>query len=159
MASFTDEIGREWRVQLHPAKVREIQERFGILLTDLRSDAFNQLSMDPILLVNTLYLICKQQADELGLSDDNFGELMVPVIDQAVVALEVAICELFPSGRRSLLKSLHEKQEAMQRKAMETAIQELDANQERVNQMTKSKVRKMMTELLEAEGSPGDTST
>lgn len=151
MASFIDGLGREWRVLLHPAKVREINERFGILLTDLRSDAFNQLSLNPILLVDTLYLICKQQADEMGVSDHAFGELMVPVIDEAVIALEVAICDLFPSGRRSLLKSLHAKQESMQQKAMISAIQELDASQEQVDRMTKARVRKLMDELMESQ--------
>ena len=38
---------------------------------------FGQLASDPVLLVNTLYAVCKPQADERGVGEEEFGALLV----------------------------------------------------------------------------------
>ena len=147
---FTDGKGREWLLTLSAPLCKSIKQRLGISLTDLRSEAFNQLSTDPILLVDTLWLICEKQAAERGLSDVDFGESLVECIDDAVVALEVAIIDLFPTAKRSLLRSLQAKNQEMIQNASLAAMKDLEANQQQIEAAMAKRTRQEMLRLLEA---------
>ena len=147
---FTDGKGREWLLTLSAPLCKSIKQRLGISLTDLRSEAFNQLSTDPILLVDTLWLICEKQAAERGLSDVDFGESLVECIDDAVVALAVAIIDLFPTAKRSLLRSLQAKNQEMIQNASLAAMKDLEANQQQIEAAMAKRTRQEMLRLLEA---------
>ena len=60
-----------------------------------------------MLLVNTLYAVCKPQADERDVSDEAFGELLVgDTIELAAAALVRGITDFFPKDRRAVLDRL-----------------------------------------------------
>ena len=81
MKSFTDNKGRTWTLEVNVAAIKRVR---GLCKVDLNSivevDSENrptahlleQLSSDPVLLVDVLYAICKPEADKLGVSDEDF---------------------------------------------------------------------------------------
>ena len=93
MKTFRDNKRRVWTLEVNVAAIKRVR---GLCKVDLNSivevDAENrptahlheQLSSDPVLLVDVLYAICKPEADKLGVSDEDFGESMAgDAIEQA----------------------------------------------------------------------------
>jgi len=116
MKSFTDNAGRLWTLAVNVAAIKRVR---AICDVDLNSivelDAKNnptaklleRLSTDPVLLVDVLYAVCKDQADKLGVTDEQFGAAMVgDGIEQASMALLEAIADFFPARRRELMHKL-----------------------------------------------------
>lgn len=98
---FTDCEGRTWRVRITVDEVKRCREQLGIQILDAtnpQADLCGRLSTDPELLVNVLYVVCRQQADERGLSDEQFGRSMAgDAIWEASTALLEAVADFFPS--------------------------------------------------------------
>jgi len=117
MSTFKDEKGVEWIVSINISTIKRVQELLGLNLLDIADGTIvNQLISDPILLVNCVYVICKKQADELGISDEDFGERMFgDVIAAATEAMLDALVSFTPNpqDRENLEKVLAKTQELM----------------------------------------------
>ena len=106
MASFKDINGRQWSIVMTVGTVKRVRE----LLAGVDLFALDQgdpplcvrLTTDIAFLVDVLYAICKPQADEAGVSDLEFGELMGgEAVLQAQAAFTEALIDFFrQSGRR-----------------------------------------------------------
>lgn len=125
----------------------------GVLLT--------RLADDPVLLANTLYAVCKPQADERGVTDEAFGELLVgDTIERAAEALVHGIAGFFPSGRRAALTSLWTKLQRAQTETLTMATGKLDSPL--MDQAIQAEIQKMATEIdrriEQALTNSGDTS-
>ena len=116
MKTFRDNKRRVWTLEVNVAAIKRVR---GLCKVDLNSivevDAENrptahlleQLSSDPVLLVDVLYAICKPEADKLGVSDEDFGESMAgDAIEQATEALLDEIVDFFPSAKRQVMKKI-----------------------------------------------------
>ena len=71
MASFKDRTGRVWQVEITVHSLRQVRQQLNVNLATLTEDNFsglNALFSDVELLVNVLYLLCRDQAekDEAG---------------------------------------------------------------------------------------------
>jgi hypothetical protein len=97
MKTFRDNKRRVWTLEVNVAAIKRVR---GLCKVDLNSivevDSENrptarlleQLSSDPVLLVDVLYAICKPEADKQGVTDEEFGEAMAgDAIEQATEAL------------------------------------------------------------------------
>lgn len=132
MKTFTDNAGRDWQVAVDVAAVKRVRGMCdGLdLITAIEGTLFHQLSADPVLLVDVLYAVCKPQADERGVTDQQFGAAMAgDAIDKATDALLEEICDFFRSGRRTVLKTGLQKLRAAETLAMSQAVakvQEID---------------------------------
>ena len=85
MKTFRDNKRRVWTIEVNVAAIKRVR---GLCKVDLNSivevDSENrptarlleQLSSDPVLLVDVLYAICKPEADKQGVTDEEFGEAM-----------------------------------------------------------------------------------
>ena len=84
---FNDKTGREWTIHLTDSVLGEIKRLFAVdlrLIEDVRS-----LADDPALLVNCIYVACREQADKRGVSDIEFGTSLASgkAIDAATVCI------------------------------------------------------------------------
>jgi len=86
MHSFKDTNGTEWAVAVNVATVKRVRQAIKIDLLDPKISA--TLAGDPIALVDTLFVLCEDQAKERGVSDEQFGAAMAgDTIAHAVDAL------------------------------------------------------------------------
>jgi hypothetical protein len=77
-AIWTDAEGRTWSTAINVNAIRRAKDLVGVNLLDVfDGELLPRLADDPVLLVNTLYAVCKPQADERNVGDEAFGELLV----------------------------------------------------------------------------------
>ena len=103
MKSFKDNAGRTWTISIHVAAVKKLRGLLGIDLYSLVDDRFQGLAKllgDPVSLVDVIFVLCKEEADKLGVSDEDFGRGMAG--DAILLASEAFVEELtdfFPDPR------------------------------------------------------------
>ena len=130
MAKFTDNAGREWIITVNVGSVRRVRDLAGVNLLDIADGGkvIGDLLSDPCRLVDTVYAICKPQADVLNVSDEMFGESLVgDSIDRATQALFEGIADFFPQGRRQALMKVIQKLNDFQKRTLEAASAKLDS--------------------------------
>lgn len=112
---FTDSTGKEWEVKVNPPVIKRVRKLadFDLLAQPNGTNGVvHQLMCDPILLADVLYCVCKPQADEAGVTDEQFGgALGGDAISAGMNALFDALIEFIPN--------------ATQRPVARKAIQEL----------------------------------
>ena len=101
MKAFKDIQGREWQVTVSVTAIKRVKGLTGVdLLEVLDGSLIQRLIGDPVLLVDVLYAVCKPQADERSITDEQFGEAMAgDAIDTATAALLDEIVSFCPSPR------------------------------------------------------------
>lgn len=143
MRTFDDATGVCWRVQLDlTAAMRvdeaEIQHRGETLvLTDPDKWVFPALLRSPALNARILYQVCRPQADELQVTQDEFtGRLSAlktdeaggkePVLTGAITALVAEMIDFFQPCPTSLNRLLRARERVIQLLATATAALESD---------------------------------
>ena len=106
-AKWTDSEGREWSTAINVHAIQRARNLVGVNLVDaFDGKLFVQLADDPVLLVNTIYAVCKPQADERNISDEEFGALLVgDVIDHAAGLVRLAVRSARSSSIRAVPSS------------------------------------------------------
>jgi hypothetical protein len=137
MASFKDNKGREWNVDITVNDLRRIREKLGVRLDDLPKDGFKGLAdlmADVVLLVNVVFLLCDEQAAAIKVTDEEFGRsLGGDAITDMVDAFIEAYCCFCPSRLRLPLRTLAEKVRTMELTAstkLNGLLMELDLDKE-----------------------------
>lgn len=109
MPSFRDHENRLWEVRIRIAELRRVKSLCGGLdLTKLIDDnlkGLGELIADPCRFVDVLYVVCKDQADALGITDEQFGGAFGgDTLERAVNAFVEALFDFFPNPtvRKSL---------------------------------------------------------
>lgn len=130
-AVWTDEAGNVWSTRITVNTIRRVRERLSInLLAIFEGDLLSRIADDPELLVNVIYVVCEPTAEERGISDEAFGELLVgDTIEQAASALIEGLCGFFPRGRREVLKKMWSKTNQTQARAMQMVDRKIDSPQ------------------------------
>jgi hypothetical protein len=126
MSGFTDAAGRKWELRLDAPLIKRIKSLCGITLTDLKADPFLELAVDPVKLVDVIWLCVEKQAHDAGVTDTNFGENLGITIRDATAALEDAVIDFFPPTMQSSLRSLLSKNRRIQTQTMQQTIDQLD---------------------------------
>lgn len=103
MKVFTDNAGRAWTIAVHVAAVKRVRGLLGLDLYSLVDDRFEglgKLLSDPVGLVDVLYVLCKDEADRLGVTDEDFGRAMAgDAIEHASSAFLEEFTDFFPDPR------------------------------------------------------------
>jgi len=101
VASFQDAGGNTWEIVLDVNAAKRVRDHLDLSLFDLLDPKkFGPWAQDIIRVVDTIYVIVKPQADGKGITDEQFGALMLgPAIDKAIDAFVEAI-RVFLKGRR-----------------------------------------------------------
>lgn len=153
MKTFTDNAGRSWTVEVNVSAIKRARTLAGVdLLEGLEGSFIERFSRDPILLVDALYAVCKPQADERSVTDEEFGSAMAgDAIDHATQALLEELVSFSPSprDRRALGQVL-----ATTRRVMEKARDLIDARLES-GAIEEAADRALAQAAAELEGIPG----
>jgi hypothetical protein len=108
VAQFKDDEGREWELRFDHSLMRTIHKRLRVNLhnTAEQAKAIDRMAEDIELLVNVLYLLCKEQCDSAGVSDEEFGKGFGTgeTFDRANSALMEALLSFTSPQRRDLAK-------------------------------------------------------
>lgn len=102
MASFTDNAGRNWRVNLTVSAVKRVRDLcdFDLLAEDLGAMVL-ELASDIVKVVDILYVICQPEANERGVTDEQFGEgLAGDALQLGADALIDCLVEFMPKKKR-----------------------------------------------------------
>lgn len=157
-AIWTDAENRTWSTAISVNAIRRVKELVGVnLLEVFDGEMLARLADDPVLLVNTIYAVCKPQADERDVSDETFGELLVgDTIELAAAALVRGIADFFPKDRRAVLDRLWAATQRTRTEAIQMATDKLDSPL--VEQAITRAIRKASDEIDQRLRSFGDTS-
>ena len=129
MQKFVDRKSNVWVVDIDSTTLRRVKAIAGVnLLEFVEGDLVERLSHDFLLLGDILYAVCKPQADQQGISDEEFGQgLAGDVISDATAALLEGLVAFFPEPRRRLLQTAAAKYRRVQTKAIELVQMKLDS--------------------------------
>lgn len=113
MRTFTDNRDRRWSIAIHVPHLKRVRAELDLDLLEVADGKlFDRLQQDPVLLCNLLYVLCRDEAEKQNVSEEAFGEALVgDAIDRATGALVEALCDFFPSRRRTILRKIHQKVE------------------------------------------------
>jgi len=116
MKSFTDNTGRSWILAVTVGTIKRVRALCDIDLANIitmepgqkpKVDLLERLATDPVLLVDVLYAVCKDEADSKGVSDEEFGRSMAgDAIELATAALLDEIIDFFPETKRRVFKKI-----------------------------------------------------
>ena len=132
MKTFTDNIDRSWDVAINVAAVKRVRDLVGVdLLEIVDGTLIEKLIRDPILLCDIVYAVCKPQADEQEIGDEDFGRAMAgDAIEHATTALLEDLVSFCPSPRdRKNLGRVLETTSRVMDKARDLIEQKLDSGE------------------------------
>jgi len=101
MRTFTDNAGRTWTVAINVDAIKRVRGMLDVnLLEIVEGTLIERLIRDPVLLCDVVYAVCKPEADEKGISDEEFGRAMAgDAIEHATKALLEELVGFSPSPR------------------------------------------------------------
>lgn len=139
MPSFRDNQDRTWQVEVNCSTVKRVRSLLNVDLLEVVGGDLLQKLQDPILLCDVLFVLCKPEAELLGIDSEAFGRgLCGDSIANASRALLEAISDFSPSRK-----------DRQNLKAVLTAMEELkDRISELVARRIESGVLKKQAEAL-----------
>lgn len=131
MKTFRDTQGRDWTVEINVDAVKRLRSLLNLNLLSVLDDECRLLADlhdDPVLLVDVLYCVCKPQADERGISDEQFGRGMSgDALLHGAHALMESLSDFFPNARqRGAFRNLLEKTRTMVERLLDYAETEIN---------------------------------
>ena len=119
MKTFKDNAGRSWTLIVNVAAIKRVRSLLDVnLMEAVEGDLLEQLSTDPILLCDVVYVLCKPEADQQNVTDEQFGQAMAgDAIEHATTALLEELVDFFPLARRRVLQKALTKLKAVEEKA------------------------------------------
>ncbi len=128
MASFKDKNGKEWHLALDAPMIRTIRKECeGIDLGDPQGKAYDRMVADPVLLVDVLWVLCREQASAAGVTDVQFGRALIgDTIEAATDAMLEVIADFFPPQSRALLQAMAAKSAKVRAMGMERALAKIN---------------------------------
>jgi hypothetical protein len=101
MKTFTDNAGRTWTIAINVDAIKRVKGLLDVnLLEIVEGTLIEKLIRDPVLLCDVIYVVCKPQADEQNISDEDFGRAMAgDAIEHATRALLEELVGFSPSPR------------------------------------------------------------
>jgi hypothetical protein len=128
MRTFNDNAGRTWTLAVNVDAVRRVRSIVNVdLLEAVEGKLIEKIVGDPILLCDVIYVICKPEADQRSITDEDFGRSMAgDAIDHATTSLLEELVDFFPKSRRALLTKALGKFRQLETKAIQLVDKQLD---------------------------------
>lgn len=129
MQTFRDNAGRTWTVAVDVAAIKRTRSMLNVdLLEYVDGSLLQRLAVDPVLLCDVLYVVCKPEADRLGVTDEEFGRAMGgDAIEHATRAFMEALVSFSPNPRdRANLKRVLSAMDSTMEKARDIVTKRLD---------------------------------
>jgi hypothetical protein len=111
MKTFKDNAGRTWTVDVNIATVKRVKSMLDIdLLKIVEGELLDKIVLNPVMMCNVVYVICKPEADKQNIDDEQFGYAMAgDALEYATDALLKELVDFFPESKRPLLRTSQEK--------------------------------------------------
>lgn len=162
MPSFKDANQQEWLLSLDAPTIKAVRsECDGLDLADVEGRSFAKMQNDPCLLVDVLWIMCRKQASDKGISDEQFGRALVgDSLESATTAMLESIADFFPSQRREILRAVVEKEKTLRQQGMQIALSKInDPTLEAeilkaVENQTEEELKRALTRLRSATNLP-----
>ena len=129
MKSFTDKEKRRWDIIIDVNTIKRVRQLLNVNLLDVMSgELIISLSEDPVLFCDVLYSTCKPQADQLNVSDVEFGRSLGggTILEEATIAFLGELVDFFPSAKRKLLTKALEKMEGIREKVFSEGVKQME---------------------------------
>jgi len=128
MRTFKDNQKRTWEIEVNVHAVKRVRGALELdLLGVMEGGVLEDLINDPVLLCDMIYVLCKPQADEAGITDEDFGRAMAgDAIDAATTAVLEGLADFFPRPRREVLRKAIKKIGKLEAMAMNAAGKIMD---------------------------------
>lgn len=124
--TFKDTAGRVWVVSVTVADLKRVRQTLGVELGKLPLGKLVETLSDPETFVDVLFVLVKGQADEKGITDEQFGRsLGGDSLEAAAKAFWRAWAFFCPSQTRRLLLGLAETAEDRTRETVDRALEEM----------------------------------
>lgn len=132
MHTFTDARARSWDVVLDVSAIKRVKGLLGVNLYDLVDDGakgLGELLGDPCRLVDVVYVLCREQCQAQGLTDEDFGRgFSGDSLEAAGEAFVAELLDFFPNRQaRTSLRKLLEKGREAGRLYLEQTGEKVDA--------------------------------
>jgi hypothetical protein len=126
--TFVDNAGRTWTVAINVAAIKAVRAALSVdLMETAEGKLLDRLAGDPVLLCDTLYVLCRAEAEAQKVTDEDFGRsLGGDAIDRAAKAFLEELVDFFPSARRHLLAKVLEKMRALEAKVIAAVEARID---------------------------------
>jgi hypothetical protein len=101
MKQFTDNAGRTWTIAINVDAIKRVKGLLEVnLLEVVEGTLIERLIRDPVLLCDVVYVVCKPEAEEKHVSDEDFGRAMGgDAIEHATTALLEELVGFSPNPR------------------------------------------------------------
>ncbi len=137
MKTFKDNAGRTWTIAVNVDAVKRVRDLLNEDLLDVEN-VLKRLMVDPILLCDVIYCVCKPQADAEQIADVQFAQAMAgDAIAHAKTALVEEIVNFSPDPR--------------DRENLGLAVEKFNAMADRARELIKAKLQsKALSREIEA---------
>ena len=128
MRTFTDLTGITWNLCVNVTAAKRVRTLLNVDLMEIATGSLLQkLGGDPVLLCDIVYVLCKEQADGLKITDEDFGRRMAgDTIQAATDAFLDEVIDFFPGSRRELLKKALRQSRGLDLRMVAAAEKKLD---------------------------------
>lgn len=111
MKTFTDNAGRTWAVAINVATIKRVKDLLGLnLMEAVTGKLIERLEEDICQYVNVIYCVCKKEADEKGVTDEQFGEALAgDALEAATDAFLDELIDFFPQAKRLIFRKAFQK--------------------------------------------------
>lgn len=164
MATFKDQNNREWLVTLDAPKIREVRSTLQLDLAAVDDRPYERMYDDTVLLVDVLWILCREQAQKANVTDEQFGQALVgDAVEKATDAMLAAMLDFFPKTKRELLQALADKTKRIREASMRKAMDRLnDPSLEEkllaaMDAQTEQAIQNVLTQLNSATNSPASS--
>jgi len=153
-STFQDTAGRVWSVSIGTDTIKRVRSALDLDFLETYFDGTLRAKLfDVCLLVDTLYVVCQEQAEARGVSDVDFGRSMSgEVLEAAANALEESLFFISPPARREIGRTGWNKMQEVQAKACQMAVVRMKDPE--IDRM----IDRELTKRIQSIGSLGPTS-
>ena len=106
MKTFKDATGREWQVVINTNAIKRARDTAGVNLVEIvDGELYGRMLLDPVLVVDVAYGVCKPETDTRKFSREDFNAVLVgDSIAEARRAILEDLVDFFPNPVRDTLK-------------------------------------------------------
>ena len=130
MQTFTDNQGREWSIAITVGSIKRVQDLLDVNLAEITGGdppLLTRLEIDIVLLCDVIYAVVKPQADEAGVTDEQFGAALGgEAIRAAHGAFWEELADFFRSLSHTDQAKAIDKQLQLVRAVTDKAVQKID---------------------------------
>ena len=106
METVVDATGKTWTVTINTNAIKRAKDTAGVYIVDVvNGDLYARLLLDPVLVCDVAYGVCKPEADSRKFTREDFNTVLVgDAIAAAREAIMGDLVDFFPNPIRSIFR-------------------------------------------------------